>query len=66
MPFTALEPSVQTAVFNVPGGGQVGILLNSPTFAPGVLAALAGAGIEPGTADFDLFALGTQTVLESE
>ncbi|MEM9303910.1 MAG: hypothetical protein AAGE01_17480 [Pseudomonadota bacterium] len=65
IPFTTVEPSVQNAVFNVPGAGIFGILVASPTFSPGFLAALASAGIEPGSALFNLFILGAQTVVES-
>lgn len=65
IPFATLEPTVQSATFSVPGGGLLGILLGSPTFAPNVLAGLAAIGIEPGTPDFELFVLASQTVVEA-
>ena len=39
--------------------------ITSEAFGPPILAGLANLGIEPGTADFNLFLLATQTVLDS-
>jgi len=56
---------VQNGVLNVPGGGLVGLLLGSPTFAPVILGGLAQAGVHPGTEDFGLFITAAQTVVDS-
>jgi pimeloyl-ACP methyl ester carboxylesterase len=56
---------VQNAVLNVPGGGIIGLLLGSPTFAPIVLGGLAQAGVLPGTAAFGQFVTAGQTVIDS-
>ncbi len=59
------DPRVNSATLSVPGGGIVGLLLGSPTFAPRILAGLSAAGIEQGTADFNSFVFAAQTVLDS-
>jgi pimeloyl-ACP methyl ester carboxylesterase len=56
---------VQNAVLSVPGGGVVGLLLGSPTFAPVILKGLAGAGVLPGTPAFSQFVVAAQTVIDS-
>jgi hypothetical protein len=56
---------VQNGVLNVPGGGVVGLLIGSPTFAPVILGGLAQAGVHPGTPDFGLFVSAAQTVIDS-
>lgn len=56
---------VQNAVLSVPGGGVVGLLLGSPTFAPVILEGLAGAGVLPGTPAFNQFVVAAQTVIDS-
>lgn len=56
---------VQNAVLNVPGGGIVGLLLGSPTFAPIILGGLAQAGVQPGTPAFGQFVVAAQTVADS-
>jgi hypothetical protein len=63
--FLAIEPLVTNAVLSVPGGGIANLLIGSDTFGPRILAGLAGLGIEPGTANFNLFLLATQTLLDS-
>jgi len=65
IPFLAVEPLVTNAVLNVPGGGLAGMAVTSQTFAPPILAGLAGLGIESGTTNFNLFLLAAQTVLDS-
>jgi pimeloyl-ACP methyl ester carboxylesterase len=56
---------VQNGVLNVPGGGIIGLLLGSPTFAPVILGGLAQAGVLPGTAAFGQFVTAAQTVIDS-
>ncbi|MDW8480146.1 MAG: Ig-like domain-containing protein [Xanthomonadales bacterium] len=64
-PFLALEPTVTVGVLNVPGGGIARLLDGSPTFGPRIRAGLQGAGIQPGTPDFDRFMVAAQTVVDS-
>jgi pimeloyl-ACP methyl ester carboxylesterase len=56
---------VQNGVLNVPGGGIVGLLLGSKTFAPVIIGGLAGAGVQPGTPAFGQFVVAAQTVVDS-
>ena len=56
---------VQNAVLNVPGGGIVGLLLGSPTFAPIILGGLAQEGVVPGTDAFGQFVVAAQTAIDS-
>lgn len=65
IPFLAVEPLVTNAVLSVPGGGIANLLIGSETFGPRILAGLAALGLEPGTANFNLFLLATQTVIDS-
>lgn len=65
-PFTAVEPMVRGAVLNVPAGGLSRALEASPTFGPVIRAGLkAAAGLEPGTADYELYFTVFQTVVDS-
>lgn len=64
--FMAVEPGVQTALLNVPGGGIARLLEASPTFGPRIRAGLAAsAGLQPGTPDYDAFFGAAQTVIDS-
>ncbi len=64
--FMAIEPSVQTAVLNVPGGGIARLLEASPTFGPRIRAGLlAAGGPTQGTPAFDSFFGAAQTVIDS-
>lgn len=64
--FMAIEPSVQTAVLNVPGGGIARLLEASPTFGPTIRAGLlAAGGPTQGTAAYDTFFGAAQTVIDS-
>ncbi len=64
--FMAIEPSVQTAVLNVPGGGIARLLEGSPTFGPRIRAGLlAAGGPTQGTPDYDTFFGAAQTVIDS-
>ncbi|MFO0043265.1 MAG: lipase, partial [Pseudomonadota bacterium] len=66
IPFVATESSVAFATFNVPGGGFARLLEGSPTFGPQIRAGLAaGAGLQPGTPNYDQYFLITQTVIDS-
>lgn len=62
---SAFEPLVTRSVLNVPGGGIARFAEASPTFGPPIRAGLyAGAGLEPGTADYEQFFMAWQTVLD--
>lgn len=63
--FVAIEPLVNVAVLNVPGGGVVGLLDASPTFGPTIHAGLAQAGLQQGTPSYDAFLTAAQTVVDS-
>jgi pimeloyl-ACP methyl ester carboxylesterase len=64
-PFAAVEPLVPNAFLSVPAGGLARALEASPTFGPSIRAGLGAAGIQPGTADYDLFFTVFQTVVDS-
>jgi len=63
--FLGLEPSINTAVLSVPGGGIARFLNASPSFGPRIRAGLAAAGVLEGTPEFNQFLLATQTVIDS-
>ncbi|MGB0132971.1 hypothetical protein, partial [Dokdonella sp.] len=63
--FMGVNPTVQTALLNVPGGGIANLLEGSPTFGPRIRAGLAGLGLTPGTADYAAFFVAAQTVIDS-
>jgi pimeloyl-ACP methyl ester carboxylesterase len=64
--FIALDPRVQNAVLNVPGGGIPRLLDGSRTFGPQIRAGLAAAaGLQPNTPAYDQFFVVTQTVIDS-
>jgi len=64
--FVAVEPTVTNAFLSVPMGGIARGLEASPTFGPSIRAGLkASAGLEPGTADYELFFTVFQTVMDS-
>lgn len=63
--FLAIEPHVNVAVLNVPGGGVVRLLDGSPAFGPSIHAGLAAAGLHPNTPDYDAFMVAAQTVVDS-
>jgi hypothetical protein len=63
--FTAFEPSINTAVFSVPGGGIARLLDGSATFGPRIRAGLeAAAGLRAGTPDYDRFMGAAQQVVD--
>lgn len=64
--FLALEPTVNVGVLSVPGGGIARMLEASPTFGPRIRAGLAaGAGLQPGTPNYDAFFGATQQIIDS-
>lgn len=64
--FLAIDSTVNVGVLNVPGGGIARLLEASPTFGPRIRAGLAaGAGLQPGTPDYDAYFGATQTVVDS-
>lgn len=63
--FLALEPTVNTAVLSVPGGGIARLLDGSPTFGPRIRAGLEAAGVFAGTPEFEQFLVATQTVVDA-
>jgi pimeloyl-ACP methyl ester carboxylesterase len=64
--FVAIEPTVNNAFLSVPMGGLARGLEASDTFGPRIRAGLeAGAGLVPGTADFEQYFLVFQTVIDS-
>jgi hypothetical protein len=63
--FMGVQPDVQVAVLNVPGGGIPRLLDASPTFGPTIRAGLAAVGLTPGTPNYDAFFGATATVIDS-
>jgi hypothetical protein len=64
-PFTAVEPMVTNAFLSVPMGGIARGLEASAEIGPQIRAGLAAEGLEPGTADYELFFTVFQTILDS-
>lgn len=62
--FVAFEPTINTAVFSVPGGGIARLLDGSATFGPRIRAGLAAAGVNAGTPDFDRFLGAAQQAID--
>jgi hypothetical protein len=65
IPFTAVEPLVPNAFLSAPAGGLARAFEASPTFGPRLRAGLAAAGLQPGTASYELFFTAFQTVIDS-
>ena len=63
--FMGIEPHVNVAVLNVPGGGVARLLDASPSFGPSIHAGLAQAGLTQGTPQYDAFFVAAQTVVDS-
>ena len=63
--FMAVDPNVETAVLNVPGGGIAHLIEASGAFGPLIRAGLAQAGLTPGTPAYDSFFVAAQTVIDS-
>jgi len=64
-PFLAIEPTVNTGVLSVPGGGIANMLNGSQTFGPVIRAGLQAAGVEPNSPDFFQFLGAAQIVVDS-
>jgi pimeloyl-ACP methyl ester carboxylesterase len=62
--FVNTEPNVSLGVLNVPGGRLGFLLPNSPSLSGPINAGLSSLGIEPGSADYNLFFLIFQTVMD--
>jgi len=64
--FVAAEPMVTNAFLSVPMGAVARGLEASPAYGPAIRAGLkAAAGIEPGMADYELFFIAWQTLVDS-
>jgi len=63
--FLQIDPNVNVALLNVPGGGIARLLDGSPTFGPRIRAGLSAAGVEPGTPQYDAFMVAAQTAVDS-
>src|SRR5262249_12497240 len=63
--FVAMEPHVNVALLNVPGGGIARLLDASPAFGPAIHAGLAAAGLQQGTPQYDAYFVAAQTVADS-
>ena len=63
--FLAVEPTVSNGVLESPGGSIAYFFAGSETFGPVLREGLAGAGIQPGSPEFNQFLLAAQTVLDS-
>ncbi|MDT8437680.1 MAG: hypothetical protein RQ729_01570 [Wenzhouxiangellaceae bacterium] len=63
--FLAVEPTVNTALLSVPGGGIANLLNGSQTFGPVIRAGLQASGVEPGSPAFFQFLGAAQTVIDS-
>jgi len=63
--FVAKSDLVSAAVLANPGSGIARLLDASETFGPRIRAGLAAAGIDSASAEYQLFLLATQTVVDS-
>ena len=64
--FVTLDPTVNTSMLSVPGGGIARLLDGSATFGPRIRAGLqAAAGLVTGTPNYDRFMVVAQTVVDS-
>ena len=63
--FIALDPTVNTAVLSVPGGGIARMLDGSPTFGPRIRAGLQASGVVAGTPTYDSFMGAAQQAIDS-
>lgn len=63
---TAIEPMITRSFLSVPGGGIARFVNASQSFGPIIKGLLkAGAGLEPGTAEYEQFLLIWQTTLDA-
>lgn len=63
--FTALEPLVTRSFLSVPGGGLARIADFAPAFQPFLRGFLGAVGVQPGTANYELFLTVWQTAFDS-
>lgn len=63
--FLAMEDSVHSAVFGMPGGGIAKLLDGSANFGPRIAAGLAANGVNKGTPAYESFMGAAQTVVDS-
>lgn len=63
--FMAVDPHVQTALLNVPGGGIAGLVDGSVSIGPQIHAGLAAAGVEQGTPAYAQFLMAAQSAIDS-
>lgn len=61
----AFDDSFTAATLAMPGGGIAQLLSNSGSFGPVIRDGLAGAGVEPDSADFEQFLIAAQTLVDS-
>jgi len=61
----SFAPEFQAATLAMAGGGIAQLLANSEAFGPQIVAGLAAAGIEQGSADFNTFLTAAQTLVDS-
>lgn len=59
------SPALVSATFSVTGGGIPPLLVASPSFGPTVVAGLATAGLDQGTAGFEAFVSAAQALTDS-
>lgn len=64
-PFLAFDTTITAATLGMPAAGLVGTTITSESFGPAIIAGLAAAGVEEGTADFEAFKVAAQTVVDS-
>lgn len=65
MVFVANEPLVTRAALFWPGGGLAQFAVASPTYSPIINGVLAGAGVEPGTQEYEQFLILWQSTFDS-
>jgi hypothetical protein len=63
--FATVEPLVPNAFLSAPAGGLARAFEASEVFGPAIRAGLAGAGVEPGTSNYELFFTAFQTIIDS-
>jgi len=63
--YAALDDSLSSVSLGMPAAGLVRTTITSRSFGPPLIAGLAAAGIEAGTADFEQFLVAAQTIVDS-
>jgi pimeloyl-ACP methyl ester carboxylesterase len=62
--YLSQSPEIVAAVLANPGSGVVQVLAQSPNYGDDIAAGLAGAGLVPGTPEYEAFLFVAQTVLD--